>query len=486
MLIGREREVRKLKELYESDSAELVALYGRRRVGKTFLVDSVFAGKITFRHSGLSPLDDRYADESSRKSRLGDQLKHFTQSLALQGLLKSRKKPTSWLEAFYMLEAALQEKDNVTERQLIFIDEIQWLDTPKSGFMTGLEAFWNGWACHRTNLMVIVCGSSTSWILNKLIHNHGGLYGRVTSQIRLLPFTLHECEQFFEAKRISFSRYDIAQAYMAVGGIPYYLRLFDRKLSLPQNIQAIFFDSDAPLREEFDELFSSIFSNPDTMKTIVRALSKKKRGLTRSELLQETKIADSGEFSKHLKALISGNFIMKYCSYGTGKREELYKLIDPFCIFSIRFVQTNDSSHLQWINIEDSGSVTAWRGLAFENVCFHHAEQIKAALGISGVSTKESLWLRRGTEESPGAQIDMIIDRRDRIVNLCEMKFTVDIFTMKSDDHFALIRRKNALMELIPKRSSIQTTLVTTYGLTTNEYYSDFVHVVTLNELFAF
>ena len=485
MLIGREREIRKLKDLYAGDSAELVALYGRRRVGKTFLVDSVFSGKVTFRHSGLSPLDDRYTNETKRKSRIRDQLKHFSQSLALQGFLKSEKHPQSWLEAFYLLETALQEIDDGS-RQLVFLDEIQWLDTPKSGFMTGLEAFWNGWACHRPNLMVIICGSSTSWILDKLIHNHGGLYGRVTCQIRLRPFSLHECEKFFEAKGISFSRYDMAQAYMAVGGIPYYLNYFNRELSLQQNIQALFFSPEAPLKEEFDQLFSSVFSNPDTMKAIVLALSQKNRGLTRKELLQETGITDSGEFSRHLNALLSGRFIMKYCSYGTGKREEMFKLIDPFCIFTIRFVRGNENRRLQWVSLEDSGSVNAWRGLAFENVCFHHTDQIKAALGISGVSTSEALWSRRGTEDTPGAQIDMIIDRKDRIVNLCEMKFTWDFYTMRNEEHLALLRRKNALMELIPRRSTVHCTLITTYGLVHNEYSGDFVHVVTLDDLFAF
>ncbi len=485
MLIGREREIRKLNELYESGSPELLALYGRRRVGKTFLVDSVFAGRITFRHSGLSPLDDRYADESVRKSRMKDQLKHFAQSLMLQGLLKTGTKPSSWLEAFYLLESVLQEKDDGRSRQLIFLDEIQWLDTPRSGFMAGLEAFWNGWACHRPNLMVIVCGSSSSWVLNKLIHNRGGLYGRVTSQIWLRPFSLHECELFFQARGIQLSRYDITQAYMMVGGIPYYLNYFDRELSLAQNIDALFFADDAPLKEEFNQLFSSLFTNPDTMKAIVTALSKKNRGLTRKELLQETGISDSGEFSNQLKALISGNFIMKYCSYGSTKREELFRLTDPFCIFSLRFITKNEGRKISWVNLEDSGSIIAWRGLAFENICFHHVDQMKAALGISGVSTSESLWFHRGSEDAPGAQIDMIISRRDHIINLCEMKFTGDFFTMRLEDHLALMRRKSALMELIPRKSSVHNTLITTYGLTRNEYAGDFIRVITLNDLFT-
>ena len=346
MIVGREKEIRKLNELYDSDSSELVALYGRRRVGKTFLVDEVFANRITFRHAGLSPNDDRYEDETQRKSRMKDQLRHFTRSLMIQGMIGPEAPPESWLDAFYLLETALQARDDGKTRQLVFLDEIQWLDTPKSGFMTALEAFWNGWACHRQNLMVIVCGSSSSWILNKLIHNHGGLYGRVTCQIKLFPFSLHECEQFFSSREVVFSRYDIAQAYMMVGGIPYYLKYFDKTMSLSQNIDSLFFSNAAPLREEFDELFSSLFVNPKVMISIINALAGKRIGLTRSEILQKTGLTDSGEFSNHLKALISGSFIMKYCPYGSGKRDERFMLFDPFCLFYLRFVRRNEHYHV--------------------------------------------------------------------------------------------------------------------------------------------
>ncbi len=485
MIIGREKEIQKLNELYGSGSSELVALHGRRRVGKTFLVDEVFADRITFRHSGLSPVDDRYADETKRKSRLKDQLRHFSRSLTIQNMGKEGKPPESWLDAFFLLEMALQKQDDGQSRQLVFLDEIQWLDTPRSGFMTGLEAFWNGWACHRHNLMVIVCGSSSSWILNKLIHNHGGLYGRVTCQIRLLPFTLQECELFFSSRGIILSRYDIAQAYMMVGGIPYYLRYFEKSLSLAQNIDMLFFSKGAPLRDEFDELFNSLFVNPEVMKSIIIALNTKKRGLTRGELLEKTGIADSGDFSNHLKALVSGHFIMKYVPYGNGKKEERFKLTDPFCIFYLRFVRENETHRLSWVNLEDSGPVAVWRGLAFENVCFQHVDQIKKALGINGVSTSESMWFQQGQEHSPGGQVDMIIQRRDHIINLCEVKFYSDLYKATREDHFALIRRRNGLLTLIPKRSAIHNTLITTYGLVQNEYAGDYLNVVTLDDLFV-
>lgn len=484
MMIGRENERKKLQELYDSKSAEMVAVYGRRRVGKTFLIDEVFKGRLSFRHAGLSPIDDRYDDATKRKSRMKDQLKHFHRSLVLAGLTGS-KMPGSWLEAFYLLEDLLAKKDDGQTRLLIFFDEIQWLDTPKSGFMTAFEGFWNGWACHRHNVMVIVCGSSTSWILDKFINNHGGLYGRVAYQIHLKPFTLHECEELFRANGVVMSRYDVVQSYMMVGGIPYYLNFFNRENSLSQNVDALFFADNAPLKDEFDRLFASLFGNPDVMKSIIIALSSRNRGLTRQELIQKTGIANSGEFSQFLQALISGAFIIRYCSFGNSKREEFYKLIDPFCIFYLRFVKNNAGKrNVNWVNLADSPSVTTWQGYAFENVCFNHIGQIKSALGIGGVSTEESLWSKRGGEEVSGTQIDLIIDRRDHVLNMCEIKFYNDEFTVNKDYHLTLCHRHNLLLEIIPKKYSVHNTLITTYGLKHNEYYSDFTRVVTLDDLF--
>lgn len=484
MIIGRKKEIEILNELYNSKTAEFIALYGRRRVGKTYLIDEVFSGKFSFRHAGLSPVDERYKTATGRKSRMKDQLKHFYRSLTIQGMKKSRM-PESWLDAFYMLEDFLQEKDDGESRQLIFLDEIQWLDTPRSGFMTGLEAFWNGWACHKHNIMLIVCGSSSSWILDKLINNHGGLYDRITYQIRLKPFSLYECEKYFEANGNVMSRYDITQSYMMVGGIPYYLKYFNKKFSLQQNIDAMFFAEYAPLKDEYDRLFSSLFVNPLTMQTIVEALSVKNKGLTRQELLQKTGIPNSGEFSNYLKALISGTFIIKYWSFGNSKKEIYYKLTDPFCVFYLRFVKDRSlGRNISWLNISDTNSVNSWKGYAFENVCFNHVKQIKGALGISGVSTTETLWSKRGTEKEAGAQIDLIIERKDNIVNMCEIKFYSDEFAVNKDYHFTLVRRNNMLREMVPKKVAIHNTLITTYGLKHNEYYGDFTNTITLDELF--
>lgn len=482
MLIGREKEIKKLNELYHSEDAELIALYGRRRVGKTYLIDEVFRDRLNFRHAGLSPIDSE--KENVKAHLMKDQLTHFFRSLTMQGY-KGKKTPESWLEAFYMLEDLLVEKYNDNERIVVFLDEMQWLDTPKAKFMTGFEAFWNGWACHRKNLMVIVCGSSSSWILTNIINNHGGLYGRVTFEIKLKPFTLRECEQFLTSKEICMSRYDVIQAYMMVGGIPYYLRYFNKRLSLAQNINEIFFADEAPLKDEFNRMFASLFKNAEPIKQIIKAIASKNKGITRKELSEITGVTDSGEVSRQLNALIAGDFIIKYKSFGDNKRDEIYKLVDPFSYFYLTFLdKSSDNRNIDWINIEDSSRVLSWKGYAFENVCWNHIHQIKMALQIGGVSTTEALWSKRGDENTRGTQIDLIIVRKDNVVHMCEIKFYNEEFEVDKDYHLILERRKKILREQIPKRATIHNTLITTYGLRKTNYFGDFVHVVTIDQLF--
>lgn len=482
MLIGREKEIKKLNELYHSEDAELIALYGRRRVGKTYLIDEVFRDRLNFRHAGLSPIDSE--KENVKAHLMKDQLTHFFRSLTMQGY-KGEKTPESWLEAFYMLEDLLVEKYKDNERIVVFLDEMQWLDTPKAKFMTGFEAFWNGWACHRKNLMVIVCGSSSSWILTNIINNHGGLYGRVTFEIKLKPFTLRECEQFLTSKEICMSRYDVIQAYMMVGGIPYYLRYFNKRLSLAQNINEIFFADEAPLKDEFNRMFASLFKNAEPIKQIIKAIASKNKGITRKELSEITGVTDSGEVSRQLNSLIAGDFIIKYKSFGDNKRDEIYKLVDPFSYFYLTFLdRSSDNRNIDWINIEDSSRVLSWKGYAFENVCWNHIPQIKMALQIGGVSTTEALWSKRGDENTRGTQIDLIIVRKDNIVHMCEIKFYNDEFEVDKDYHLILERRKKMLREQIPKRATIHNTLITTYGLRKTNYFGDFVHVLTIDQLF--
>lgn len=477
-IIGRKKEIEELLELFRSDRAEFVAVYGRRRVGKTYLVDETLGRHLTFRHAGLSPIDD-----NGKQNMLKDQLQHFYHSLLRQGMKKSHQ-PTSWLEAFYMLEMHLQRIDNGS-RQVVFIDELPWMDTPRSKFVMALEGFWNGWACHRHNLMLVVCGSANSWMLDNLVNNHGGLYGRVTYEIKLSPFTLRESEEFFRSREVKLSRYDIVQSYMMLGGIPFYLNYFKRGQSLAQNIDRLFFAPNAILRDEYDRLFASVFSNPEEMKRIVKLLSKRHAGYTRQEILQKTNIADSGSATKMLNALQASNFILKYQPFGKGKREESFKLTDQFCWFYHHWVETHGNMAADfWMQNIQSQSVTSWRGIAFEEVCMAHIQQIKAALGIAGVSSEQSAWAVKGDDEKEGTQIDLLINRKDNVVNMCEMKFYAEEFTVTKSYERKLTHRQILLSEKVNRRTVIHPVLITTFGLTYNEYSGVFNHTITMDDLF--
>ena len=474
-MVGRKREVEELNRLYNSNEAELVAIYGRCRVGKTYLVDDVFENRLTFRHAGMSPAEGRF------NGALEEQLVHFYLSLQLHGFTEC-KVPKSWMEAFFFLEKYLMKVDDGS-RQVVFLDELPWMDTYRSGFIRSFEAFWNTWACHRKNLMVIVCGSANSWIVNNLINNHGGLYNRVTYEIKLESFTLSECEELLKSRNVKLSRYDVVQAYMILGGIPYYFRYFEPGKSLAQNIDQLFFEKNAKLASEYDRLFSAIFNEPERIKKIVERLDDRNEGYTRNELSQKAGIKDGGVLTKYLNALLASDFIIKYIPFGKSKKKPYYKLTDAFCMFFLKFVknrsQLDDSF---WQKNVSSQSIVSWRGFAFENVVFNHVGQIKKALGISSVITSESAWFEKCDER--GTQIDLLIVRNDNVINMCEVKFYGGDFSVSKEYYKKLQDREILLSEFASPKYVIHNTLITTNGLKINEYSNIFIKTLTLDDLF--
>ncbi|MCQ2188674.1 MAG: ATP-binding protein [Paludibacteraceae bacterium] len=474
-IVGRKQEIEELKKLYNSKQSEFVAVYGRRRVGKTFLVKEVFRDVMTFSHTGLSPI------EKSKSNKTKDQLQNFYYSLIRYGL-EGQSCPKNWLEAFFMLEQLLDRLDNGT-RQVVFIDELPWMDTARSGFVTALEAFWNGWGASRRNLLFVVCGSATSWIVDNLINNKGGLYNRLTSQIKLSPFTLRECREFYNANSIKMSDYDVIQAYMTLGGIPYYMNYFNRSLSLAQNIDKLFFCKNPKLTDEFDRLFGSLFINDTVCKKIIKCLFTRHYGYMRDEIAKKVGISNNGDLSNLLKALIASDFVEKYVPFGYSERNVHYKLSDPFCWFWITFVegyQGKDEDY--WAHKINKPEYNSWKGIAFEEICFNHAKQIKSALGIGSVSSKQSAYIVSASENNPGMQIDMVIERADNVVNICEMKFYKDQFTVDKSYDETLRRRTQQIEEKFPKLN-VHTTLITTFGLRQNEYSNNFQSVVTIEDL---
>ena len=474
-IIGRKEEIRELERLYKSANSEFVAIYGRRRVGKTYLVKEVFKDRMTFWHTGLSPYD------RDKKYLLRDQLQTFYYSLQDYGL-QGESFPKSWLEAFRLLEKLLTQKDDGS-RQVVFIDELPWMDTARSRFIPALEHFWNGWAARHDNIMLIVCGSATAWMEDNLINSKGGLYNRLNHEIKLLPFTLSECEEYFKGKEMMMSRYDVAQTYMVFGGVPHYLSLFEKGLSVPQNVDLLLFEKNAKLKNEFDRLFGSLFKNAEDHIKVIRLLSQRRGGFTRKQILKATGIKDGGGASEILKGLVASDFITLYTPFGEGKKGR-YKLTDPFCLFYLQFLdgQRSVDPHF-WQNNNLSPKLNAWRGYAFEELCFAHISQIKRSLGISGVSSNESGWVVETSDHKQ--QIDLLIDRSDNVINLCEIKFHGSAFSIDKKYDVILRDRIQTLIENVSMRKTIHLTFVSAFGLKQNEYSGQVQSVVTLDDLFS-
>lgn len=474
-IIGREREIKELEALYNSNKPVFAVVYGRRRVGKTFLVREMFEGSFDFYHTGLSPFELR------GKKLKEQQLSNFYTSLVRYGS-EMKGVPSDWFEAFNAL-IDLLEKHGDKKRLVVFIDELPWLDTPRSGFVTALEHFWNGWGAGRSNLMLIVCGSATSWISDKLLNNRGGLFDRTTDEIKLSPFTLGECESYYKDNGIVMSKFDQVQCYMATGGIPYYLSMLQKGKSLAQNIDRLFFEKNAKLGMEFDRLYSSLFANAEDCKTIVRLLARKQQGFTRKEIAELSKIPDGGGLSATLKTLEVSDFIASCTKFGHPKREIYYRLTDFYSKFYLSFIDGKKTTNQSfWQDNLLTPSLIAWRGFSFELLCFCHLPQIKQALGISGVQTEASPW--KSKREKDGAQIDLVIERADHIENICEMKFCDDDFSINAAYDKNLRHKLSVFIEETKCRNALHLTLVTTYGLKFNEYAGRIQNVITMNDLF--
>ena len=476
-MIGREKERKELQRLYESKQAELLAVYGRRRVGKTYLINQCFAGKFLFKHAGLAPEEEGISDSEGQLQR---QLGHFYLSLRSFGL-EGEEKPKDWFEAFFLLRKLITQKDDGS-RLIVFIDELPWMDTKGSSFVQAFEGFWNSFGCAQDNLLMIVCGSATSWMENNLINAHGGLYDRVTYEIKLSPFTLHECEEFLKGKGVEFSRYDVCCAYMAFGGIPYYLNYIESEYSLAQNIDNLLFKKGAKLKLEFDRLFRSAFSYGEKAKEIVKLLFQNSVGYTRKEIAEKTGIKEGGTLTNYLNGLIASDFVVRYVPFSFSKKQPYYKLVDPFCLFYLTFCQTEVGNENYFSQNASGYRLNAWLGLSFENLCFNHVSQIKFALGVSGVITTCSAFYSK----EDGMQIDMVLARNDNVINLCEMKFVSSPFKVDKECFFKINRRAELVREKASKKMSVRNTLICTYGVEKSEYWGAFTNVLTLEDLFRF
>ncbi|MGI8600739.1 MAG: AAA family ATPase, partial [Chitinophagaceae bacterium] len=388
--------------------------------------------------------------------------------------------PQTWLEAFSLLITALERKKG---KKIIFLDELPWLDTPKSGFIHSLEHFWNSWASARKDIVLIVCGSAAAWMLHHLVNSRGGLHNRVTHRIRLKPFTLAETEAYFKIKGAAFDRYSLLLLYMVMGGIPFYLEAVRTGESAAQNIDRLCFSEDGLLKGEFENLYRSLFLNADKHISIIEVLARKGKGLTREEIIIQTKLSDGGGLTRMLKELEESHFIRRYSSFGNKEYKSLYQLRDQYSLFYLQWIRGSSSIDANsWINGLDNPGQRAWSGYAFEQVCLSHVNSIKKALGISGVQSQTVAW--KSAKGPKGAQIDMLIDRRDHVINLCEMKFSMNQFSIDKSYAEALRNKILVFKTETGTRKAIYLTMVTTFGLAKTMHVSMVQNELTMDVLF--
>ena len=469
LIAGREAEQATMKSLLGGNQSEFLAIYGRRRIGKTFLIRTVFNKEMTFQMTGIA------------NATMNQQLLNFYTALIDSDKTNSDKKaPTSWFEAFEMLKVFLAK--HKSKKKVVFFDELPWIDTPRSQFLSGLEHFWNSWASARQDIILVVCGSAASWMLNKLIHNKGGLHNRVTKRIRLDPFTLKETEQYFKLRNILLDRYQIIQIYMVTGGVPFYLNDVSPGMSAFQAIDKMCFTKGGLLIFEYDNLFRSLFIKAERHIAIIEALSTKNKGLTREEIIESANLTNGGTVTMLLQELEESGFISKSYPFEKKIKTSIYRLTDQYSLFYIKFIKNKKASGAgTWITRIDNPAWRAWSGYAFENIALMHIDEIKKALGIIGVYSENSSWISSSRE----AQIDLLIDRRDHVVSLCEIKFSQNAYTITKAYKTELEKKIAIFRSETKTNKSIFLTLITTFGLLENKQSIGLVqNSVTMDDLF--
>lgn len=470
-IVGRKREKDDLMQGLKSKRPEFIVVYGRRRVGKTYLVREFFNKQFSFYATGLT-------DEKTK-----GQLRGFLASLNAYGHT-DKTLPRDWVEAFTRLRDLLEGdrvyREPINGKRVIFLDELPWMDTARSDFKSALDYFWNSWASTQEDLMLVVCGSATSWIISNLLTNKKGFHNRATRRIHLAPFTLAECEELFELNGIDMPRNQMIESYMIFGGVPYYLNLLDPRLSLAQSVNELCFNEWGALYDEYYGLFRSLFDKPDKHVAILCALAGQKNGLTRAELSKISEIGGGSVLTKDLRELEECGFIRKYDTSLKSESETLYQIIDPFTLFGIKFLENKRFD--SWKEYINSPGYNSWRGNAFEMVCLNHIDQIKKALGISGMETKEFAW--KSKKRLHGAQADLIIRRKDGVSNLCEMKYTNKEYALDESEYQKIQNRLSCFQEESGTKDAIHVTLICGNGYKRNKYSEIVQNVITGDELF--
>lgn len=471
MLIGRDSEKQLLLGALREEYSQFIAVYGRRRVGKTFLIRESFDYRFDFQFTEAAKL-------TAKK-----QLVRFRRALKEHGQ-KDTPELTNWGDAFSELKRFITNLPS--GKKVIFLDELPWMDAPRSGFLSELESFWNGWASARKDIVFIVCGSSTSWMVKKIIKNKGGLHNRLNHRIALKPFSLGLCEQLAQSRGLMLTRRQILEAYMVFGGVPYYWSLLRKGVSVTQEIDRLIFSSEGELSDEFEMLYASLFKKPEPYIRVINLLAQKRMGMTRLELLSAGGFTDNGGFTEILNDLEWCGFIRSYTMMGYRNKSEIYQLIDHYTLFYYEFIDGQRPGANYWKTMLGTPKYNTWCGLAFERACLWHTDQIKKQLGISGILTNEYTW-RCAPDETTGrrgVQIGLLIDRSDGIIDICEMKYSKDQYTITSDYSRELARKREVLIAVTETKKAVHNVMVTTEGVAHNAEWGEIQAEVTLDNLF--
>ena len=459
-IVGRKQEITLLKEILEEEESSFLAVYGRRRVGKTYLIREVYKDEIVFDCSGVF------------RATMPKQLENFWRSLNdAHPQAQPVSRPETWIEAFWQLRDYLKPLSEDTKK-VIFLDEIPWFETRNSDFLGALDGFWNQFCTKRTDIVLVICGSAASWIIDKVVNSRGGLHNRLTDQLLLKPLTLGETKAFFDMKRIKLSLKDIAEIYMCVGGIPYYLKGIKSGWSVQQVLDHLFFSEKAKLKNEFHNLYAALFKNNDLHEKVVTALASKAKGLTLNEIIQISGIQNMDELTIVLEELRQCGFIRKIYPILKTKEDSLYRLIDEYSLFYFKFLaDVDETTTRDWANISQTPVYKIWSGYAFENLCFKHTFQIKKAMGFHGIITNEYSYVSKGTGGQQGIQIDLVIDRADNCVNILEVKFHNKEYEVSESYARRLLDKSTIFQEQTDIKKSVFITMLTVFGVKKNEHY---------------
>jgi AAA+ ATPase superfamily predicted ATPase len=456
-LIARKREIDLLGKILSSPKPEFVALYGRRRVGKTFLIHEFFKQNKNIFY---------FQTTGQKDGSIQLQIDNFCSQIEFTfKLIFKMERPKSWNEVFKVFNDHLLQIKN--KKIVIFLDELPWLASHKSQFIQSLDYIWNQHWSKDSKIKLITCGSAASWMNDNIIEATGGLHNRLTRKILLEPFKFPEVKEYLKSQKIKLMDSEILKLYMVFGGVPYYWSLIPKGNSASQIVEALIFKKDGELRNEFHRLFQSLFDQYEVYEKIVRALANSKSGLDRNELLKATKLQTGGTANKYLKNLEHSGFIESFIPYGNKKKNIYFRLIDEFCLFSISWERSYSNFSQIWGNQQGSPKLNTWAGYAFENFCLHHKEEIAKALGIQSLTSGIYSWRHTPPKKSTdsGAQIDLIFERKDGCLNFVEIKYSKSPYKIEKPYAQSLATKEEVFRKLTNFKGQIFTNLISPEGL---------------------